>query len=101
MARPKKPTPPTPVPFTGMARTVQCFNHNGWQNFRVVTLVIENGIVVQEFKSDPYLMFEAAEKLDLYNDYACLRLNMSWEDGKAWFLKKDKDGNLMEDKVSG
>lgn len=101
MARPKKPLESPFSNFTGMCRTVQCFDNNGWNNFRVVTLLIENGIVVKEFKSDPYQMFEAAEKLDLFNDYACLRLNASWKDGKAWFLKKDKNGNDIPDGVSG
>ena len=99
MARPKKPVPATD--FSGIARSIVCFDHNGWKNFKIATLTIEKGVVVKEHLSDPYMQLEAIQKLDLFNDYAMMRLNTSWQNGKAWFLKKDKDGNEIQDVVSG
>lgn len=99
MARPKKPAPASD--FTGMTRSIRCFDHNGWKNYRIVTLILEKGIVVREHLSDPYMNIEAVQKLDLFNDYAQIRLMMGWEHNKAWFLKKDKDGKDIQDVVTG
>lgn len=99
MARRKTPLPVSA--FSGMTRTIQCYDHNGWRNYRIVTLILEKGVVVKEYFSDPFMNAEAIQKLDLFNDYAQHRLMMAWEHDKAWFLKKDKEGKNVLDVVSG
>lgn len=107
MAKAKEPVietnPNFPVDgkFSGVARSVVCFNHNGWKNFRMVTLTVEDGKVVKAHYSDPFASFETIQKLELANDYTQLRLNACWADGKAWYLRKDKDGKDIQDGLSG
>lgn len=107
MAKAKEPVieanPNFPIEkkFSGVARSVVCYNHNGWNNFRIVTLTLEDGKVVRAHYSDPLASFEAIQKLELANDYSQLRLNAFWEKDKAWFLKKDKDGKDIQDGLSG
>lgn len=77
----------TPIPetnnFTGVARSVQCFWKNGHDNFRIVSLYIENGKVVKSVYSDPFATFELGDKLNLMNDKATISLSMCWEELKA------------------
>lgn len=70
-------------PFTGIARSVQCFENNGNRNFRILTLHIEDDIVVKTAYSDPYAQWEAISRMDLWNANSLLSLNDSWQDKKA------------------
>lgn len=70
-------------PFTGIARTAQCYENNGHRNFRIVTLHIEDDIVVKTVYSDPYAQWEAISRMDLWNANSMLSLNDSWVDKKA------------------
>lgn len=71
------------IPFTGIARTVECYENQGFRNFRVVSLWLKDGVVVKVKKSDPYASFEAGSRLDLANDYSLLSLNTGWADGNV------------------
>jgi len=74
----------SPLLFTGVARTIQCFNHiNEFRNFRVMTLHLEKGVVTKIDYSDPYASFEAGSRLDLANDYSLLKLNAQWFEGSV------------------
>lgn len=88
-------------PFNGVARSVVCYENHGFKNFRIVTLTIQKDVIVKRHVSDCYASFEAIQKLELANDYAQLRLNDKWEDGKAWFLKKDKFDEDIHDGENG
>lgn len=75
-----------PAPgFTGVARSMVCFHNQGHNNFKVVTLTIENGIVVKQELSDPYCQVEALHKFEYANEMSVYSLNNKWEDGKALF----------------
>lgn len=71
--------------FSGVARSIICYNHmNMFRNFKIVTLTIENGVIVKEELSDPYNSAEVAAQLDLLNDKACINLNNEWQEGLAF-----------------
>lgn len=72
------------VPFTGVARSVECHKQQGHNNFRIATLTIENGLVVKKHLSDPYASFEAIARLEVQCHEATLGLNHGYTDGKAW-----------------
>jgi F420-dependent methylenetetrahydromethanopterin dehydrogenase len=69
--------------FTGVARSVECFNNQGFSNFRIITLHIKNGKVERKEFSDPYASFEAISRLELVNELAMLNLNNNWASGKT------------------
>ncbi len=89
MARPRKELNPLTdgesVPFTGYARSVECFKHElGFTNFKIVTLKIVDGIVVEKHLSDPYTNWEAIARIEMYAQDATLNLQSGYEHGKAW-----------------
>ncbi len=67
-----------------IARTLECSLNNGYNNFRIVTMVIKNGKVVETTYSDPFALFEAIAKLQIMNDQSSISLNMNWKNGLAW-----------------
>ena len=69
--------------FSGIARTVECYNNNGFRNFRILTLQIDKGVVKKVTPSDPYASFEAIVKMELANELSVINLNNNWEDGKT------------------
>lgn len=70
--------------FTGMARSVICYNTHGmFRNFKIVTLQIKDGVVVSEELSDPYASFEAIVKLELANVQSVNHLNQNWKEGET------------------
>lgn len=71
-------------PFTGVARTIVCVEHQGFRNYRIVDLFIENNQVTQKCYSDPFAAFEATAKLEIINDFATLKLNTGWTHGQGW-----------------
>lgn len=81
---------PEPVSFTGIARSIVCFNtHNQWRNFKIATLHIKDGIVQKIDYSDPYTQWEAASRLDVANDISLIQLNNKWKDGAVLGTAKD------------
>lgn len=70
--------------FTGVARSMQAFENQGWRNFRIVTLFIQNDQVVRIEYSDPYCNWEAIARLEIDNQISALNLNSDWEDGKTF-----------------
>lgn len=90
MARPSKDrTPreveaPAKIPFTGVARSVECYEHEGWPNFKIVTLTIENGEVVGKTLSDAYANWETIARLEIVAQDATLSLKAGYAHGKAW-----------------
>jgi hypothetical protein len=72
-----------PGDFSGVARTVECFNNQGHNNFRILTLYIEKGKIVKIDVSDPYANWEAGQKLDHWNNLSLINLNNNWKHGKA------------------
>ena len=66
-----------------MARTVECYENNGFRNMRVVTLFIEDGVIVRTKRSDPWQAFELIAKLDVANHMDVLYLNGQWVDKKT------------------
>lgn len=69
--------------FSGIARSVECFYNQGHCNFRVVTLTIENSLVVNIEYSDPYAHFEVITKMQSKMNDAILNLNNHWDNGKT------------------
>lgn len=69
--------------FTGIARSVEAFDNQGFRNFRVLTLHLQDGLVIRIDRSDPYASFEAISKLELWNELAIHHLNNNWENGKT------------------
>jgi hypothetical protein len=69
--------------FTGVTRSVECFNNQGFRNFRIITLYLERGRVVKQEFSDPYASFEAVARMEMTNERSILHLNDHWEAGKA------------------
>jgi hypothetical protein len=69
--------------FTGLARSVEAFDNQGFRNFRVVTLYIVRGKVVRQEYSDPWASFETISKLEIQNEMAIHHLNNVWEPGKT------------------
>lgn len=75
---------PQQKPFTGLARSVICYNtHKRFRNFKIVTLHIEKDRVVKCEYSDPYASFEAISLLELWNERSILHLNNTWRDEVA------------------
>lgn len=70
-----------PLPFTGVARSVEAFDNQGFRNFRIVTLHLEHGLVMKIDYSDPYASFEAISRMELWNEMAILNLNCNWKAG--------------------
>lgn len=69
--------------FTGVARSVECYNNHGHSNFRILTLYVDKGKVIKMDVSDAYTQWEAASRLDLANDNSLINLNAHWQHGKA------------------
>lgn len=78
----KESVPPAEK-ITCMARTVECFENQGFRNMRVVTLFIEDGVVVRVKRSDAWQAFELIAKLDVANHMDVLYLNGQWVDKKT------------------
>lgn len=74
---------PTVEPITCVARSFECFDNQGFRNFRVVTLYIEDGVIVKVEKSDPWAQFEAIAKQEVMIEMAMLNLNNNWAPGKC------------------
>ncbi len=74
------------IAFSGVARSVQAYDNQGFRNFRIVTLTIEDGEVKEIEYSDPYASFEAMAKMELWNMDSIIKLNNKWVDGAT--LKK-------------
>lgn len=73
-----------PLPFTGVARSMVCVNHqNKYRDMKIVTLHIKDGIVEKIDYSDHYAAFEAGQWFNHAADLSILHLNNKWEDGKT------------------
>jgi hypothetical protein len=72
-----------PQGFTGLARSVQAYDNQGFRNFRIVTLHIQNGKVIKQEYSDPYASFEAISRMEIQNEMSIHHLNNTWADGKS------------------
>lgn len=72
------------IPFTGIARSMECVIHNGFNNFYLVTLAMKDGRVVSRTVSDPYASFEAIARMEIEIHKAALNLNTGYANGKAW-----------------
>lgn len=79
-----KKSKPETVQFTGVARSVECVKQQGFNNFRLVTLKIEDGLVVDKKTSYPYCQVEAIAFMEKETAGATWNLNCNYEDGKAW-----------------
>lgn len=73
----------SPQPFTGIARSVECFNYNGFRNFKILTLHIEHGMVMKIERSDAYANFECISRMELQNEISIMTLNNNWREGMA------------------
>lgn len=69
--------------FTGIARSVQAFDNQGFRNFRIVTLHLKEGKVIDTKYSDAYASFEVISRMELSNELAIIHLNNHWENGKT------------------
>jgi hypothetical protein len=69
--------------FNGLARSVECFDNQGFRNFRILTLHLVNGKVVKTEYSDPYASFEAISRMEMANELAIHHLNNNWKAGLA------------------
>lgn len=78
-----------PVPFSGVARSVQCFKHNGWcKDFRIVTMTIKDGIVTEVQYSDPYASWDCISRMELAMELGIINLNVNWEEGATLSRKE-------------
>jgi hypothetical protein len=73
----------SPVPFTGIARTVQAFDNQGFRNFRILTLHLKDGVVENIEYSDPLANFETISRMELQNEISIIHLNNNWSDGRT------------------
>jgi hypothetical protein len=67
--------------FSGIARSVEAYDNQGFRNFRVLTLHIKDGIVEDIKYSDPYASYEAIARLELWNELSVHNLNNNWKPG--------------------
>jgi hypothetical protein len=73
------------VPFTGVAKSLECYWHPaGHNNFKIVTLTIQDGIVMKKQYSDPYQLFEANAFLEVEVVRSGDNLRANFKDGLAW-----------------
>ncbi len=72
--------------FTGVARSVMCVKNQGFSNFQICTLHIEDGKITKMEKSDMWQSFEAFAFLELVSKISCDHLNNNFAEGRA-FLK--------------
>jgi hypothetical protein len=76
--------PDSELAFTGIARSVQCFMNNGkFRDFRIVTLTIQDGMVIDVKYSDPYASWETIAKLEVISLNSVNHLNTVWKDGRT------------------
>lgn len=84
MAKKSEPQVTHSVPdFTGVARSVQAFDNQGFRNFKILIIHIEHGMVNKIDYSDPYANFEAISRMELSNEIAVHNLNDNWVNGKT------------------
>lgn len=81
MAKPSKPESTAKEPITGVAYIMQAVKDQGFNNFRICALFIENGEIVHVEKSQPYAAFEALAKADHRFTLAHWELNSRFKDG--------------------
>lgn len=82
MAEPiAKVQPTNQQPFTGIARSVKCFNNQGHKNFKILKLHVVDGIVTKVEESDAYASFECIARLEIANEISIIHLNNTWADG--------------------
>lgn len=79
--KPQAVAPTHPADFTGLARSVEAFDNQGFRNFRIVTLHIVHGMVEKAEYSDPYANFETISRMELWNEMGILNLNNNWKPG--------------------
>ncbi len=73
------------VKWSGYARSVECsLQHGTYNNFRIIRLKIEDGVVVERVESEQYCSIEAIAKLEGEVNSATLGLNFNYKDGKTW-----------------
>lgn len=82
--------------FTGMARSVETCNNQGFKNFRILTMQITNGVVTKVKRSDPYANFEAIARLELWNELDIHHLNNIWADG---ITLRERPGKLISELI--
>lgn len=84
--RPDRPIyPDERVNWSGVARSMQCALQQGtFNNFKLITLTIDNGIVVDRKESEPYASFEAIARMEIEMQSASLHINHDYRDGKTW-----------------
>ncbi len=74
----------SPVKWSGIARSMECCVQNGFNNFRIITLTVDNGVVTDRKVSDPYASFEAVARMEIEVQKSALSLNFNYKDGKTW-----------------
>ncbi len=76
------------LPFTGVARTLECFQQivSGmtFNNYVIVDLEIIDGVVKKVTKSEPYASFEAIAKKEVLDTYSQQNLENNYKHGKSW-----------------
>lgn len=77
-------------PFTGVARSIQCFENSGYRNFRILTLHLVEDTIVKTIYSDPYAIWEAISRLELLTYESALRLNGNWNDKEVFQMEFKK-----------
>lgn len=72
--------------ITCLARTIECFDNQGFREFRIVTLHIEHGMVVKVERTDSWANFETISRMELFTEVGMMNLNNHWKPGV--FLSK-------------
>jgi hypothetical protein len=87
--KPKEPENPSPVvetalPFTGTAISLECVKHQGFSNYFVVTLAVDNGQVIKKTYSAPFALWEAIARAEMQVSQRSWALHDKFSHGKAW-----------------
>ncbi len=78
-----KEKPKSEPQFTGVARSVEAFDNQGFRNFRILTLHIKDGKVIKTDRSDAYANFECIARMEIWNEMSIIHLNNTWQNGKT------------------
>lgn len=67
--------------FTGTVHTIVYKPHQGFADYAVATMTIEDGLIIGTVYSDPYAAFEALAKLELANSRLLEKMRRGYPGG--------------------
>lgn len=94
-ARRKEPKK-SDINFSGVMTTIQASKNGDFSNYQIVTAVIEDGVVKNLHRSQPYAGFEAMAKLEIQTDRALNRLVNQYRDGRTLSLGSEDRARVLK-----